>query len=87
MRIIKRLLILLCVISPFSVFSQSTYLLQGSKEYQIIDRLEIKQQQNSHLNFSALKPYNRKYIVRQAEMFDSARSGYRENSKSHFNQR
>lgn len=80
MRIIKRLLILLCVTSPFAVFSQSTYLLQGAKEYQFIDRLEIKQQQNIHLNFSALKPYNRKYIVRQAEMLDSARLGYTDSS-------
>ncbi len=76
MRIIKYLLILFCVVSSFISFSQSTYLLQGSKEYQFIDRLEIKQQQNIHLNFSALKPYNRKYIVRQAQMLDSARLGY-----------
>src|SRR5687767_12575821 len=62
----------------FPVFSlgQTTYLTQGSKEYQFVDRLEIKQQKNTDLNFSTLKPYSRKAIVRQAEYLDSARMGY-----------
>jgi len=34
----------------------------------------------SHLNFSTLKPYNRRYIVQQAEFIDSARLGYADSS-------
>lgn len=66
---------------PFSTTAQSTYLLQGAKEVHFIDRLEIKQQRNSDLNFSTLKPYNRKYIVRQAVLLDSARMGYLDSSE------
>ena len=76
MQIIKSIIRLLIFLFPIAVAGQSTYLPQGSKEYQFIDRLEIKQQQNTDLNFSTLKPYNRKFIVRQAEYLDSARLGY-----------
>jgi hypothetical protein len=75
MQIFKGLLILIVFISPGFLIGQTTYLQQSSKEYQLIDRLEIKQQQNSDLNFSALKPYSRKAIVRQVEYLDSARRG------------
>src|SRR5688500_20334266 len=76
MQIIKSYFRLIVFISPVLSFAQTTYLPQGSKEYQLIDRLEIKQQQNTDLNFSTLKPYSRKSIVRQAEYLDSARIGY-----------
>ncbi len=76
MQFIKSLLKILIFISPSIALAQSTYLNQGSKEYQLIERMEIKQQTNTDLNFSTLKPFNRKYIVRQAEFLDSARMGY-----------
>ncbi len=76
MQIIKCLVRLFVFIFPVLSFSQTTYLMQGSKEYQFIDRLEIKQEQNTDLNFSTLKPYSRKAIVRQTEYLDSARLGY-----------
>ncbi len=76
MQIIKSFFRLIVFICPVLSFAQTTYLPQGSKEYQLINRLEIKQQQNSDLNFSTLKPYSRKAIVRQAEYLDSARMGY-----------
>lgn len=76
MQIIKSFIRLAFLLSPGFVFSQSAYLPQGAKEYDFIDRLEIKQQKNSDLNFSTLKPYNRRAIVRQAEYLDSARMGY-----------
>jgi hypothetical protein len=38
--------------------------------------MEIKQQRNTHLNFSSVRPFNRKYIVEQVEFIDSARLGY-----------
>lgn len=76
MQIIKSLIKLLIFICPVFATAQSTYLTQGSKDIQFVERLEIKQQKNTHLNFSTLKPFNRKYIVEQAEFIDSARLGY-----------
>ena len=71
MKFFRRIIILLLFACPFFVIGQSTYLPQGSKDYQFIDRLEIKQQFNSDLNFSSLKPYNRKAIVQEIEFFIS----------------
>lgn len=76
MQIIKSFVKLLAFILPVSGFAQSTYLNQGSKEYHFIDRLEIKQQKNTDLNFSTTKPYMRKAIVEQAEYIDSNRSNF-----------
>ncbi|MFZ1530327.1 MAG: hypothetical protein WAT19_16345 [Ferruginibacter sp.] len=76
MQIIKSFTKLALLIFPFAAAGQSTYLQQGSKEYQFIDRLEIKQQTNTDLNFSTLKPYSRKYMVQEVEFLDSARMGY-----------
>ena len=74
MQIIKSFIKLIVFICPVTAFSQSTYLMQGTKEYHFIDRLEIKQQKNTDLNFSSLKPFNRKAIVEQAQLIDSART-------------
>lgn len=71
MQIIKSLFKISFFIFPASAFAQSTYLNQGAKEYHFLERLEIKQQRNELLNFSSLKPFNRKYIVAQAELADS----------------
>jgi len=76
MQIIKSLTKLLIFICPVFASAQSTYLTQGSKDIHFVDRLEIKQQRNTHLNFSTLQPFNRKFIVEQAEFIDSARLGY-----------
>lgn len=80
MQIIKSFLKLFVFICPVAGFAQSTYLNQGSKDYHFIDRLEIKQQKNTDLNFSTLKPYNRKYIIQEASFLDSARFGYKDSS-------
>ena len=71
MQIIKSLLKLLVFICPFMATAQSTYLPEGDKGYHFIDRMEIKQQVNTDINFSTIKPYNRKYIVQETEYFDS----------------
>jgi hypothetical protein len=76
MQIIKSLATLLTFICPFIVTAQTTYLPEGSKEYQFIDRLEIKQGHNTNINFSTLKPYSRRTIVQEAEFLDSARINY-----------
>ncbi|MCW3094134.1 MAG: hypothetical protein JWP81_5203 [Ferruginibacter sp.] len=71
MQIIKSLTKLLVFICPFFATAQSTFLPQGDKGYQFMERLEIKEQTNTDLNFSTLKPFNRRYIVQQAEFLDS----------------
>lgn len=76
MQIIKSLIKVALLIFPAAVFGQSVYLMPGAKEQQFIERLEIKQGTNTHLNFSTLKPFSRKFIVQEAEMIDSARMGY-----------
>ncbi len=76
MQIIKSLTKLLFFVCPVFAMAQSTYTSQGSKDIHFVDRLEIKQQTNTNLNFSTLRPFNRKAIVRQAEFLDSARMGY-----------
>ncbi|RYG50310.1 MAG: hypothetical protein EOO01_11000 [Chitinophagaceae bacterium] len=76
MQIIKSLTKLALFLLPFTASSQATYIPQGSKEYHMIDRLQIKQMKNTNLNFSAVKPFNRKYVVQEIEFLDSARRGY-----------
>jgi hypothetical protein len=80
MQIIKSFIKLLVFICPIGAMAQSTYLNQGAKESRFIERLEIKQQTNTDLNFSTLRPFNRKYIVRETEFLDSARMGYRDSA-------
>lgn len=74
MQIIKSLLTLFVFISPFIIRAQTTYVPEGSKEYDIIDRLQIKEGSNKSILFSGLKPYSRRYLVREAEFLDSART-------------
>ncbi|MEO7446585.1 MAG: capsule assembly Wzi family protein [Ferruginibacter sp.] len=78
MQIIKSFFKLFILLAPISSFSQSTYLNEGAKEYRIIERLEIKQRDNTDLNFSTVKPFSRKFIVEEAQFLDSARMGYRD---------
>jgi len=44
---------------------------EGSKGYELLNRLEIKQDKNSNLNFSTLKPFSNKAAVEAAEKADS----------------
>lgn len=76
MQFIKSLFKLLFFICPALATAQSTFLNPGSKDVHFVDRMEIKQQRNTDLNFSAVRPFNRKYIVEQVEFIDSARLGY-----------
>ncbi|MFT3979806.1 MAG: hypothetical protein QM687_04995 [Ferruginibacter sp.] len=76
MQIIKSFFKLLVFICPAAAFAQSTYLNQGDKSIHFIDRMEIKQQRNTDLNFSTLRPFNRKAVMEQAQFLDSARMGY-----------
>ncbi len=76
MQILKSLLRVIVFLLPVAAWGQSTYLEQGNKFTHFIDRIEIKQQTNTNLNFSTVKPLSRKAIVREVEFLDSARLGY-----------
>ena len=80
MQIIKSFIKLLVFICPFAATAQSTYLPEGDKGYVFIDRLEIKYGNNTGLNFSTIKPYNRKYIVRLAEFLDSTQIAFKDSA-------
>lgn len=54
-----------------NIFSQSDYINLSSKQYQLIDRLDIKCRRDSILNFSTTKPYLRKKITERVEVIDS----------------
>lgn len=71
MRIIKRLTFLVVFFSCHHLVAQTTFLPEGSKEYHLIDRMEIKYGKNTDLIFSTLKPYSRRSLVQQAEYIDS----------------
>jgi hypothetical protein len=80
MQIIKSFFKFLVFILPVGATAQSTYLNQGSNDALFIDRMEIKQQKNTDLNFSTLRPFNRKTIVTEATFLDSARLGYKDST-------
>ncbi len=70
MQIIKSIRILVFFLVPLASFSQSSYLPLGSKDYDLLDRLEIKSG-DANLNFSTVKPYNRRLVTREVEYIDS----------------
>lgn len=54
-----------------SLFAQSTYLSQNRNDNYFIERIEILNQNYTHLNFSSIKPYNRKFVLQQTDLLDS----------------
>ena len=63
---------LIFLLTPFTVFSQATtYLPQDARENVLLERLEIKAQTDSVLNFSTVKPFSRKQFVGRLAQFDS----------------
>lgn len=71
MQIIKSVRTLLFFLLPFSLAAQSSYLTAGSKDYILLDRLEIKSGTNPNLNFSSIRPLNRRLVTREVEHIDS----------------
>ena len=65
MQPMKQLLQLLLFFFPLQLFAQSSYFNYSDKDNRIIDRLGIKYQQNTNINFSGIKPFNRKYAVQE----------------------
>jgi hypothetical protein len=65
---------LLFLLISIPAFSQTTYLQQGAKENILIERLEIKAQTDSILNFSKTRPYSRRQVIPEINRLDSIAS-------------
>lgn len=87
MQIIKSLTKLLFFICPAFATAQSTYLPQGDKDAHFLDRMEIRQQRNNILNFSSLRPFNRRDMVYELQQLDSALMGYTDSTLGIYNYR
>lgn len=72
--IIKTFARILILFVPSFTIAQSTYLPQGHKHQQFLDRLEILLQRNPDLNVTTVKPMSRRFAVRAGEYADSAQS-------------
>ena len=70
--IIKTFVGILILSVPILGNAQSSYLPQGHKHQQFLDRLEILLQKNPDLNVATVKPLSRRIAVRIAEYADSA---------------
>ena len=68
-------LLILFFVLPSTTIGQFTFVPLGSEENHLIDRIDIKQQQNLDFYYTGIKPYNRKSIVQFLECIDSATSG------------
>lgn len=61
----------LFVALPAVLVAQSDRISLGNKQYQLLDRLDIKLQNDSVLSFSTVKPYNRKVYTERIALLDS----------------
>jgi hypothetical protein len=68
----KTILRLLLILFPVIGFAQTTFLPQGDKTNILLERLEIKANTDSALNFSKTKPFSRKQIIGVVEKYGDA---------------
>lgn len=71
MKLIRLVCPVILIFLYLNSFSQITYLPEGSKEYQLMERLEIKQGKFNNLIYSSVKPFSRKAVVKETEYADS----------------
>jgi len=74
MRFIKYLsfiLVLVTTLISFSASAQSDYITLGDKQYDFLNRLDIKLVSDSVLRFTTVKPYNRMRVTQRVEYIDS----------------
>ena len=71
MQIIKSLLKLVIFICPVFATAQTTFIQQGDKAYQLLERMEIKAKTNSNFNFSNLRYFSRKVMMEEVMAADS----------------
>ena len=66
----KIIFFLLSLFFITQINAQADFIELGSRQYNLLDRLEIKLQKDSVLNFSMVKPYDRKVITERLEYID-----------------
>ena len=64
-------LVAICLGLTLSAFSQSDRIDLDNKQYQLLERLDIKLQNDSVFSFSTIKPYNRKLYTERVAYIDS----------------
>src|SRR5574343_1982219 len=69
--IVKKLLVIVLITSPFLLKAQSALLPQGTKHQPLLDRLEIKLQRNADLNLLTARPIRRRRAVTIGEQAES----------------
>lgn len=62
---------ILFLLLPLQSLCQSAYFQQGSKENILLERLEIKAGRDTALNFSHIKPFNRKWYVKAIDRLEA----------------
>ncbi len=71
MQIIKTVLIFIALCKINASNAQNTFFNVGSRDYHIIDRLDIKSSIDKQLQLPNIKPFGRKEIVNYTELLDS----------------
>ena len=72
MQIKETILRLFILLLSYPGIAQTTYLYQGDKANILLERLEIKLQKDSVLNFSKIKPFNRRIITARVARLDTS---------------
>lgn len=79
----KNILFYSCLFLVNICTAQSDYISNDSRHYNILNRLEIKLQRDSILNFSAVKPFERKHFTEKVwELYQKSKTGQLQLSKS-----
>lgn len=68
---IRRFFLVTVALAAYSSYAQTTYLPEGSKAYPLLERTEIKTGKFNELNFSSVKPFGRRSVVKEVEAADS----------------
>ena len=74
MKDLMKLFSLALFLFPLISLGQTTYIPLGSEEYILLDRMEIKMQKDSVMNFSKTKPFSREAIIPTVEKYYKAAS-------------
>ncbi len=67
MKFFRLAMAIILVLSSVKVKAQSDYIQLGSRQYDVLDRLEVKLRKDSVLNFSLVKPYTRQSVTLQLQ--------------------
>ena len=67
MKCLRLATVFLLIIWTKTSWAQSDFVMLGTRQYDVLNRLEIKLRRDSILNFSAVKPYDRKAVTERLQ--------------------